>query len=148
MTFSVHFDEQQRLVYTRFSGIVTTSEVREANQLIAPQDDSSRMLFDGTRMRMFDVSDDYLEKLGERMSTELPVRYRAIVVGNRHLEQIEMFAAHASTGFRNVRAFVDLESACQWLLIPDAGRYLSEVVPAELAPLTMAEVVPVVQVAS
>ncbi len=132
MSHQVYFDDQQCLVYARFTGIVTTSEVREVNHLIAGQDDSARMLIDASRMRMFDVSEDYLEQLGERMSTELPVRYRAIVVTARHYDQIEMFAAHASSGFRNVRAFTDIDAACHWLLINDTEQFLADDVASGL----------------
>ena len=139
MSFKAYFDEKQQMVYTRISDVLTTSEVREFNLLIADQPDANRMLFDGTRMRMFDVAEDYLEHLGERLATELPVRYRAIVVSDRFCEQMETFARFASNGFRNVRVFTDIGSACHWLLLAEAGHYTEEAVGTELVRMVAAE---------
>jgi hypothetical protein len=123
MPYRVNTDANNRVVHQQVEGVYTAAELTEANALIKAIDSTCdyRMLFDLTDMRHLDVSDAHLEALGRKIHTELPVRFRAIVCGPRFLDQMRIFASHATTSFQNVQVFSDLSEACHWLLIPELG---------------------------
>ena len=121
MSFMIYTDHNNRVFYQQVQGVYTAAELTEANIYIKSLDQQNdyRMLFDLSEMRLLDVTDSYLESIGNRMKTELPVRYRAIVTNPRFLEQMQVFARHAQTGFQNVQVFSSLSEACNWLLISE-----------------------------
>ena len=122
MSYIVTTNPDSMVVYQRVACIYTMAEIVESNERIKTLvgNDGYRFLFDLRAMRHLDVPDSFLEQLAARMKTELPVRYRAIVANERHIEEMERFASLAMTSFENVKAFDDIDKACDWLMVADA----------------------------
>ncbi len=119
MSFMIYFDHENRVIYQKASGVMNQSQMEEANQHIGtvPGCDDYSLILDFTEVRLFDIPEHTLEKLGRKIRLEIPVRLRALIIGERSFEAAESFAAHASNAFRTIRVFQTLPDACHWLLV-------------------------------
>lgn len=122
MPFMIHVDSSRNLIYQKIRGVYNQSHVSEANNYIKTIQHHQRfsILLDMMQMKRLDIPEPVLERMGEKIRQEIPVRLRAIVASPRHIDELLAFADHASNAFTNVRVFPDLGQACDWLLIAES----------------------------